>query len=83
MLSVRDAKNKKGRLNEQEEISLRNYQANAAAAWSMRSHLPNHNLLFYYLEAMLERGECADQVAAARIQKILTQTAGAAAEQEK
>jgi hypothetical protein len=32
---------------------------------------------------MLERGECADQVAAARIQKILTQTAGAAAEQEK
>ena len=82
MLSMRDAKNKKGRLTAQEQLELQNYQANSAAAWSLRSHLPNHNLLFYYLEAMLERGEFADQTAASRIQKILTQTA-AAAEQQK
>ena len=82
MLSMRDAKNKKGRLTNQEQLELQNYQANSAAAWSLRSHLPNHNLLFYYLEAMLERGEFADQTAASRIQKILTQTA-AAAEQQK
>lgn len=83
MLSVRDAKNKKGRLTPQEQLELKNYQANSAASWSLRSHLPNHNLLFYYLEAMLERGEFADQTAASRIQKILTQTAAAASEQQK
>ena len=83
MLSVRDAKNKKGRLSEQDRQELLNYQANAAASWSLRSHLPNHNLLFYYLEAMLERGEFADQTAASRIQKILTQTAASAVEQSK
>ena len=83
MLSMRDAKNRKGKLSDREQQELLNYQANAAAVWSLRSHLPNHNLLFYYLEAMLERGEFADQTAAAKIQKILTQTAVTAAEQAK
>ena len=41
--------------------------------------MPQHNLAFYYLENMLERGSFADAAAAAKVQKILAQTAADAA----
>ena len=79
ILTSAEARKKKGGLSPAEARKLRNYFSASCAAWSLRSHVPQHNLAFYYLENMLERGSFADAAAAAKVRKILAQTAADAA----
>lgn len=79
ILTSAEARKKKGGLSPAEARKLRNYFSASCAAWSLRSHVPQHNLAFYYLENMLEQGSFADAAAAAKVQKILAQTAADAA----
>ena len=78
-MTAKQAKEKKGALSPFEERKLKNFFSASQAAWSIRENASKHNLVFFYLEAMLENGEFADPTAALKIQKILLQTASAAA----
>ena len=75
ILTSADARKKKGKLTPSDGRKLMNYYSASCAAWSLRTNVAQHNLAFFYLENMLERGNFADAVAASKIQKILTQTA--------
>ena len=71
IISPSQLKNKKGELTVAEKSKLRNYYSASSAAWSLSTNTSQHNLVFFYLEYMLENGKFADTTAASKIQKIL------------
>ena len=52
-----------------------NYYSASSASWSLNVNASQHNLVFFYLEAMLEQGKFADTATATKIQKILVRAA--------
>ena len=71
IISPGQLKNKKGELTVAEKSKLRNYYSASSAAWSLSTNTSQHNLVFFYLEYMLENGKFADTTAASKIQKTL------------
>ena len=75
VISPGQVKNKKGELTSAEKSKLLNYYSASSASWSLNMNASQHNLVFFYLEYMLEHGLFADPSAAAKIQKILVRAA--------
>ncbi|MBR7118696.1 MAG: hypothetical protein IKC77_00655 [Lentisphaeria bacterium] len=74
-MTPEQAKKRKGELSPAEKNRLRNYYSASSAAWSLNLNAARHNLVFFYLEGMLDKGDFADTTTAAKIQKILLRTA--------
>ena len=79
VLNPGQLKNKKGELTPSEKEKLLNYYSASSASWSLNVHASQHNLVFFYLEYMLENGKFADTATATKIQKILVRAASDAA----
>ena len=74
-LTAKQAKERKGELSAADRVKLRNYYSASSASWSIGINAAQHNLVFFYLEEMLEHGKFADAAAAAKIQKLLFRSA--------
>ena len=75
MLDLDEVRRRGGRLTEEERGRLRNFLLRKAAAARLTADAPKHRLLYFYLEAMLARGEIPAGGARTLIEKIVADSA--------
>ena len=76
MLDVEEVRSRGGRLTPEERKMFSNYLLRALAFRTLSRNAPKHRLLYFYLEAMLARGEIPAGDARKMIEKIVVDSAG-------